>query len=87
MTGKSDEECSDEEDLDSVEAQIQFTRDDYRLLTNKIKHYTRERSRMETVLRKLKARAARIKDWQQDGEGWWWWCRDRKIVLKNVEIN
>jgi len=66
MTGKSDEECSAEEDLDSVEAQIQFTRNDYRLLTNKIKHYTRERSRMETVLRKLKARAARIKDWQQD---------------------
>ena len=65
MSGKSEEEDQDE-DLESVEAQIQFTRDDYRLLTNKIQHYTRERSRMETVLRKLKARAARIKDWRLD---------------------
>ena len=65
MSGKSEEEDQDE-DLESVEAQIQFTRDDYRLLTNKIQHYTRERSRMETALRKLKARAARIKDWRLD---------------------
>ena len=65
MSGKSEEEVKD---LESVEAQIQFTRDDYRLLTNKIQHYTQERSRMETVLRKLKARAAGIRGWQQ-GEG------------------
>ena len=68
MSGKSEEEETHDDDLESVEAQIQFTRDDYRLLTNKIHHYTRERSRMETVLRKLKARAAKIKDWRQ-GEG------------------
>jgi len=67
MSGKSEEESHDE-DLESVEAHIQFTRDDYRLLTNKIHHYTRERSRLETVLRKLKARAASIKNWRQ-GEG------------------
>jgi hypothetical protein len=55
-------------DLESVEAQLQFSRDDYRMLTNKIQHCTRERSRLETVIRRLKGAAARIKNWREDAD-------------------
>ena len=63
MLGKTDKEPR-HEDLESVEVRIQFTRDDYRLLTTKIRHYEHERSRLETVLRKLRAEADRIKNWR-----------------------
>jgi hypothetical protein len=66
MSGKLEEEAHMEDDLESVEARIRFTRDDYRLLTSKIQHCTMERSRLETVIRKLEAVAYRIKNWQED---------------------
>ena len=56
------------EDLERVETHIQFLREDYRMLTNRIDYHLRERSRLEGELRKLKGVAARIKGTRADGD-------------------
>lgn len=48
-------------DLERVETRIQFLREDYRMLTNRIDYHVRARSRLETELRELKGQALRIK--------------------------
>lgn len=52
---------SELDDLGRIETHIQFLREDYRMLTNRIEYYAQERSRLEAELRKLKGIAARIK--------------------------
>jgi len=52
---------SELDDLGRIETYIQFLREDYRMLTNRIEYYAQERSRLEAELRKLKGIAARIK--------------------------
>jgi len=56
----------EEEDISVVESRIIFAKEDYSMLTKKIEHYTQERSRLEDLLRKLKAVRARLKSWQVD---------------------
>lgn len=56
----------EEEDIGVVESRIMFAKDDYSMLTAKIEYYTQERSRLESLLRKLKAVRARLKSWQVD---------------------
>jgi len=62
------EHVSEFEDLERVETHIQFLREDYRMLTNRIDYHLQERSRLEGELRKLKGVAARIKGMREDGD-------------------
>jgi len=67
MAGPDDINYLDEfADLERVETRIQLIREDYRTLTNRIDHYSSERSRLEAELRSLKGLASRIKAMRED---------------------